>query len=946
MFQLAVASSICGLPPCGLTTHTQRQALQKLKQKFLSMSLRQALRESKEAAKREAAEAERARLGIVDAPAPPPVVKKKAAPKKKAPAAGKNKRKASAGGKKPATKKAKVATKKKTATKKKVAASKKKGGAAAKKKKKKKKRKGGTSGWIEFCRNQRDAVVAETPDLAFGDVTKALSVKWKVVSDEDKAEWNAKAKAINDARPPAPESSSSSSEEEDEEASSSDEESSSKKKKKKKKKTSSTAATKGKKLLKKKADVKAARAKLAQKAKQKQEEKKLAAQLQGAQKNSKMRAMYSSKLASLKKRNADKEDSDEDSDEDDDSEDDSEEDSDDDSDEDSDDSDEDDSDEDSDDSDEDSDDSDDSDEDSDDSDDSDDGSSKKKKSSSALLKKKSSRKPTAAAKRQAAEAAAAEAAAAEAAAAEEEANESDLEEPVAYDDGYDANFFGDAKDHAWLMSLTDFDRENELSERADKREQGEEEYRLRQRLYLKKLKKRNDARKARLALLKKSKKAPRMTRADRERERSEKEEERKKRVSELRRGDKGARATLASDSDSESSSDSDDDSDYGSDSGRARRRAADKKRRAARGGSSSSSDDDSDEDSDGDVRMGDGGGRGGRGEGEEVEKVTLATMRRAQMKREDICLNQTETHFKTMYKGCFALLDNSRGTKKSKIIVRIHDWGKEYKRVYDLGWKDPNQPQVKTKLIAKLESAGSIHDMPLDKISNMTFTQLHLDAYNRLRAKNSLRYTTEKEVQKVLGKKKRTKELADSEEGRKLYSKDKRWTHLPNLPKDKMDAHFQLADAQKNGDEMQQMFFEQVLKRIEQKEKQVMQMIKNQQIRQTIHEVNVRNKGLSVARMEIAALEAREKAKTEIMDKEYYLHSTRPSRPGILWRMKKGDGDDVVEMTEEEKSTAKAKAQAAAAAAAAVVAGTAPTAPSAKFNHEQNAAKALFQVRS
>mgnify|MGYP001380784673 CR=1 FL=1 len=169
--------------------------------------------------------------------------------------------------------------------------------------------------------------------------------------------------------------------------------------------------------------------------------------------------------------------------------------------------------------------------------------------------------------------------------------------------------------------------------------------------------------------------------------------------------------------------------------------------------------------------------------------------------------------------------------------------------------------------------------MPLDKISNMTFTQLHLDAYKRLRDKNSLRYTSEKEVQKVLGKKKRTKELADSEEGRKLYSKDKRWTHLPNLPKDKMDAHFQLADAQKNGDDMQQIFFEQVLKRIEQKEKQVMQMIKNQQIRQTIHEVNVRNKGLSVARMEIAALEAREKAKTEIMDKEYYLHSTRPSRP-------------------------------------------------------------------
>ena len=42
-----------------------------LQKKITNMSLRQALRESKEAAKREAAEAERARLGIVDAPAPP-----------------------------------------------------------------------------------------------------------------------------------------------------------------------------------------------------------------------------------------------------------------------------------------------------------------------------------------------------------------------------------------------------------------------------------------------------------------------------------------------------------------------------------------------------------------------------------------------------------------------------------------------------------------------------------------------------------------------------------------------------------------------------------------------------------------------------------------------------------------------------------------------------------
>ena len=68
--------------------------------------------------------------------------------------------------------------------------------------------------------------------------------------------------------------------------------------------------------------------------------------------------------------------------------------------------------------------------------------------------------------------------------------ETDLEPPVAYNDGYEAKFFGDAKDHACLKSLTDFGRENELKDRADKRENVEEEYRLRKRLYEKRLKKR------------------------------------------------------------------------------------------------------------------------------------------------------------------------------------------------------------------------------------------------------------------------------------------------------------------------------------------------------------------------------------------------------------------------------------------------------------------------
>lgn len=46
---------------------------------------------------------------------------------------------------------------------------------------------------------------------------------------------------------------------------------------------------------------------------------------------------------------------------------------------------------------------------------------------------------------------------------DDEGDDSDLEEPEEYNDGFDANFYGDAADQTWLQSLSDFNREQELS---------------------------------------------------------------------------------------------------------------------------------------------------------------------------------------------------------------------------------------------------------------------------------------------------------------------------------------------------------------------------------------------------------------------------------------------------------------------------------------------------
>jgi len=113
-----------------------------------------------------------------------------------------------------------------------------------------------------------------------------------------------------------------------------------------------------------------------------------------------------------------------------------------------------------------------------------------------------------------------------------------------------------------------------------------------------------------------------------------------------------------------------------------------------------------------------------------------------------------------------------------------------------------------------------------------------------------------------------------------------------------MDANFEYQDALKKNDTDQISRMKYQLEKIKRKERNHKKNIQKQQTRQTIHTVNVRNVQAGVQRMEYAANLARERAKVEIMDKEFYLHSTRPSRPGILWRAKKSDGNDVPEETE------------------------------------------------
>ena len=322
----------------------------------------------------------------------------------------------------------------------------------------------------------------------------------------------------------------------------------------------------------------------------------------------------------------------------------------------------------------------------------------------------------------------------------------------------------------------------------------------------------------------------------------------------------------------------------------------------SRRGTRSSSDDDSDEDSDGDVNMRDSTRKGKRGKksrsGDSITEVTLSTMLKAQLTRETICNNiQDKELFKKMYQGAYVLLDitpvGQMDGKKSKIICKITSFDK-YKRKYTISWKDAQKIPITTDLCGVLESAGAIKNMALDRVSNKLITAKDLLKFQYLLEQNSLRKTSETEVKRYLMKKKKIKKDSEMAESKKKTN----FHEQINFTRAKMDANFEYQDALKKNDTDQISRMKYQLEKIKRKERNHKKNIQKQQTRQTIHTVNVRNVQAGVQRMEYAANLARERAKVEIMDKEFYLHSTRPSRPGILWRAKKSDGNDVPEETE------------------------------------------------
>jgi len=93
-----------------------------------------------------------------------------------------------AGEKRKAAEKKKEKAEKKTT---KVAKGKGKGGKA-----KKEKQERAPSAYILYCNSRRDKVKAENPDKGMTDITKILAEKWKGISDERKAKYEAQSKEL------------------------------------------------------------------------------------------------------------------------------------------------------------------------------------------------------------------------------------------------------------------------------------------------------------------------------------------------------------------------------------------------------------------------------------------------------------------------------------------------------------------------------------------------------------------------------------------------------------------------------------------------------------------------------------------------------------------------------------------------------------------------------
>ena len=264
---------------------------------------------------------------------------------------------------------------------------------------------------------------------------------------------------------------------------------------------------------------------------------------------------------------------------------------------------------------------------------------------------------------------------------------------------------------------------------------------------------------------------------------------------------------------------------------------------------------------------------------------------------------------------------------------------------------DPHRRVVTTNLCGMMESAGQLKQMCFDRISNTRFNEKEVAKYHSLRKSSNLTATTELVLKRFLMRRKNLMDECKKEgAGKKKTNFDKH----TNLTRATMDAKFHLRDCLAKGDEDGAKAMRKKLQTLDKKEKKRKMLIRAQKTRQIIHKVNVRNVDLSVARMELAAKDAKVRAKTDIMDKEFYLHSTRPSRPGILWQTNEEQtkvAANAEEDTEEEKM-AKNKAIYLAQQSGRPNSGSTGTSgegdvagtQDANGIVEQNAAKALFQV--
>ena len=53
----------------------------------------------------------------------------------------------------------------------------------------------GSLSYVLFANQHRKGVIAQQPNLTFSEVSKALSVAWRALSGEQRAEWKSKADA-------------------------------------------------------------------------------------------------------------------------------------------------------------------------------------------------------------------------------------------------------------------------------------------------------------------------------------------------------------------------------------------------------------------------------------------------------------------------------------------------------------------------------------------------------------------------------------------------------------------------------------------------------------------------------------------------------------------------------------------------------------------------------